>query len=61
MTPNPAELGCDPTSVKTVVVRTRPPPPRALHDWIARQAQPFPSRPEAVRRPVKIGLRAKTR
>jgi len=60
MTPNPEELGFDPTSVKTVVVRTRP-PPQALRDWIARQAQPLPLRSEAVRRPVEIGLRANTR
>jgi hypothetical protein len=60
MTPNPEELGLDPTSVKTVVVRTRP-PPKALRDWIARQAQPLPLRSEAVRRPVEIGLRANTR
>jgi hypothetical protein len=61
MTPNPEELGFDPTSVKTVVVRTRPPSPKALRDWIARQAQPLPLRSEAVRRPVEIGLRANTR
>jgi hypothetical protein len=61
MTPNPEELGFDPTTVKTVVVRTQPPPPKALQDWIARQAQPLPSRSKAVRRPVEIGLRAKTR
>ena len=60
MTPNSEELGFDPTSVKTVVVRTRP-PPKALRDWIARQAQPLPLRSEAVRRPVEIGLRANTR
>jgi hypothetical protein len=61
MTPDPEEFGFDPTSVKTVVVRTHPPPARALHDRIAQQAQPLPSCPEAVRRPVEIGLRAKTR
>ena len=61
MTPNPEELGFDPTSVRTVVARTRPPPAKALRDWIAWQAQPLPSRSEAVRRPVEIGLRANTR
>lgn len=39
-----------------VVVRMHPPQLKALDDWIAQQAQPFPSRPEAVRRLVEIGL-----
>jgi hypothetical protein len=30
-----------------------------LDDWIAKQKQPFPSRPEAVRRLVELGLKAK--
>lgn len=42
-----------------VVVRMHPPQLRALDAWIAQQAQPFPSRPEAVRQLIKIGLKAK--
>jgi hypothetical protein len=36
-----------------------PPQLNALDDWIAQQPRPFPSRPEAVRRLVEIGLKAK--
>ena len=39
-----------------VVVRMQPPRLRALDDWIAQQSQPFPSRPEAIRRLVEFGL-----
>jgi hypothetical protein len=39
-----------------VVVRMHPPQLRAVDAWIARQSQPFPSRPEAVRRLVELGL-----
>ena len=39
-----------------VVVRMHPPQLRSLDDWIAKQRQPFPSRPEAIRRLVEIGL-----
>jgi hypothetical protein len=39
-----------------VVVRMQPPQLRALDDWIAHQPQPFPSRPEAVRRLVDVAL-----
>jgi hypothetical protein len=31
----------------------------ALDNWIAKQKQPFPSRPEAIRRLVEIGLKAR--
>jgi hypothetical protein len=43
-----------------VVVRMHPPMLAVLDEWIAKQKQPFPSRPEAVRRLVELGLRAKT-
>jgi hypothetical protein len=39
-----------------VVVRMQPPQLRALDDWISKQKPPFPSRPEAVRRLVEVGL-----
>ena len=44
-----------------VVVRMQPPQLRALDGWIAQQPPPFPSRPEAIRRLVEIGLRVKTK
>jgi hypothetical protein len=44
-----------------VVVRMQPPMLADLDEWIARQKQPFPSRPEAVRRLVNIGLNANIR
>jgi hypothetical protein len=44
-----------------VVVRMHPPQLKALDDWIAQQAQPFPSRPEAIRRLVELGLTVKPR
>jgi hypothetical protein len=33
-----------------------PPQLQAVDDWIAKQPHPFPSRPEAVRRLVEMGL-----
>src|SRR5579872_4472038 len=39
-----------------VVVRMHRPQLQALDAWIAEQPQPFPSRPEAVRRLVEFGL-----
>jgi hypothetical protein len=44
-----------------VVVRMHPPMLTGLDGWIAKQKQPFPSRPEAVRRLVEIGLKAKAK
>jgi hypothetical protein len=44
---------------KPVVVRIQPPQLQALDAWIAEQAPPFPSRPEAIRRLVELGLTAK--
>jgi len=44
-----------------VVVRMHPPMLAGLDEWIAKQKQPFPSRPEAIRRLVEIGLKAKTK
>jgi len=41
-----------------VVVRMHPPMLVVLDEWIAKQKQPFPSRPEAVRRLVEIALKA---
>jgi hypothetical protein len=43
-----------------VVVRMHPPMLTDLDAWIAKQNRPFPTRPEAVRRLVEIGLKAKT-
>jgi hypothetical protein len=42
-----------------IVVRMHPPALEMLDAWIAKQKQPFPSRPEAVRRLVELGLKAK--
>jgi Arc/MetJ-type ribon-helix-helix transcriptional regulator len=39
-----------------VVVRMHTPQLKALDAWIAQQEPPFPSRPEAVRRLVKLAL-----
>jgi hypothetical protein len=44
-----------------VVVRMQPPQLKALDAWIAQQAQPFPSRPEAVRHLVETALAGNTR
>jgi Arc/MetJ-type ribon-helix-helix transcriptional regulator len=44
-----------------VVVRMHPPQLQAIDAWIAQQAQPFPSRPEAVRRLVELGLTVRTK
>jgi len=41
-----------------VVVRMQPAPLAALDAWVAKQKDQ-PSRPEAIRRLVEIGLRAK--
>src|SRR4051812_46017335 len=41
-----------------IVVRTQPDLMAALDAWIARQPEPKPSRPEAVRRLVALGLKA---
>src|SRR5258708_285620 len=43
-----------------VVVRMHSPMLTDLDAWIAKQKQPFPTRPEAVRRLVEIGLKIKT-
>jgi hypothetical protein len=43
-----------------VVVRMHPPMLAGLDDWIAKQKQPFPSRPEAVRRLIELGLTVRT-
>ncbi|WP_426424890.1 hypothetical protein [Bradyrhizobium genosp. A] len=42
-----------------IVVRMQPDVLATLDGWIARQAPPFPTRPEAVRRLVELGLKAK--
>jgi hypothetical protein len=42
-----------------VVVRMHPPMLTELDDWIAKQNQPFPTRPEAIRRLVELGLKVK--
>lgn len=42
-----------------VVVRMHPPQLQALDAWIAQQEPPFPTRPEAVRRLVELGLKVK--
>ncbi len=42
-----------------VVVRMHPPMLTELDDWIAKQKQPFPTRPEAIRRLVELGLKVK--
>jgi Arc/MetJ-type ribon-helix-helix transcriptional regulator len=44
-----------------VVVRMHPPILAGLDEWISKQKPPFPSRPEAVRRLVELGLTVKTR
>jgi len=42
-----------------VVVRMHPPMLAGLDEWISKQKQPFPSRPEAIRRLVELGLKVK--
>jgi hypothetical protein len=42
-----------------IVVRMHPPALAVLDAWIAKQKQPYPSRPEAVRRLVELGLKVK--
>jgi len=44
-----------------VVVRMHPPMLAGLDEWIAKQKQPFPTRPEAIRRLVELGLTVKTK
>jgi hypothetical protein len=44
-----------------IVVRMQLPKLQALDAWIAQQPPPFPSRPEAIRRLVEIGLRAQVK
>lgn len=39
-----------------IVVRMQPDAIAALDGWIGKQKPPFPSRPEAIRRLVEIGL-----
>jgi hypothetical protein len=41
-------------------VRMHPPMLVILDAWIGRQKPPFPTRPEAVRRLVELGLKIKT-
>jgi hypothetical protein len=43
-----------------IVVRMHPPLLAGLDEWIAKQKQPFPTRPEAIRRLVELGLTVKT-
>jgi hypothetical protein len=38
-----------------------PPQLAALDDWIAQQPPPFPTRPEAVRRLVELGMTVRTK
>jgi hypothetical protein len=42
-----------------VVVRMQPQLLAVLDAWIGKQQPPFPTRPEAVRRLVELGLKAK--
>ena len=44
-----------------VVVRMHPPMLAGLDEWIAKQKQPFPTRPEAIRRMVEIALKTESR
>jgi len=41
-----------------IVVRMQPDSLAALDAWIGKQNPPYPSRPEAIRRLVELGLRA---
>jgi hypothetical protein len=49
--------------VDSVLVGVRLPPPElaALDEWIAKHAEPRPSRPEALRRLAKYALTAKAK
>ena len=42
-----------------VVVRMQPDPLSALDNWVAKQKEPGLTRPEAIRRLVELGLKAK--
>jgi hypothetical protein len=42
-----------------IVVRMQPPSLAVLDAWIGKQKPPYPSRPEAIRCLVELGLKAK--
>jgi hypothetical protein len=44
-----------------IVVRMQPPSLASLDAWISKQKPPFPSRPEAIRRLVELGLKTKVK
>ncbi|UPJ54024.1 hypothetical protein IVB30_10505 [Bradyrhizobium sp. 200] len=44
-----------------IVVRMQPKSLAELDTWIGKQKPPYPSRPEAIRRLVELGLKSKTK
>jgi hypothetical protein len=53
--PGPAPTG----KGQPVVVRIQPAPLTVLDNWIKKQKEPDLTRPEAIRRLIELGLRAK--
>jgi hypothetical protein len=51
-------IGRPPVNAVPVLVRIPPAEIEPINEWIARQ-KPAPSRPEAIRRLVELGLKAK--
>jgi hypothetical protein len=53
------KIGRPPTGAESVHLRVLPDQSAAIDAWIAKQKQPDLSRPEAIRRLVELGLKAK--
>jgi hypothetical protein len=53
------KIGRPPTGAESVHLRVLPAQSAEIDAWIAKQKEPNLSRPEAIRRLVEIGLKAK--
>jgi len=53
------KMGRPPTGAESVHLRVLPDQSAAIDAWIAKQKEPDLSRPEAIRRLVELGLKAK--
>jgi hypothetical protein len=51
--------GRPPTGAESIHLRVLPDQSAAIDEWIAKQREPDLSRPEAIRRLVELGLKAK--
>jgi len=54
-------IGRPPVNAIAVLVRVPPAEIEPIDAWIKEQPKPKPSRPEAIRRLVELGLKAKTK